>query len=89
MKSQWALVDGLVLGRQDAWWPGCNWDGVIRTGWWHFRQLLCAVIARDLGSGCGARTRSFGGWVAKLSGSGYGLEQDSDVKLPGLKGGNI
>ena len=68
-RSQWALVDELILGRQDAWRPGCNWDGVIRGGWWHFRQLLCPVIA-------------------SLSGSGHGLEQDADVKLPGLKGGS-
>ena len=31
---------GLKLGRQAAWRPVCNRDGVGRVGWWHFRQLL-------------------------------------------------
>ena len=28
------------------WRLRCNRVGVVRVGWWHFRQLLCSVIAR-------------------------------------------
>ena len=54
LHGSWVLVAGLELGRQAAWRPLCNWDGVVMMV--GGIELTVAVICDFLvlGSGCGA-----------------------------------
>ena len=58
----WALTAGLTLGRQAAWRPGYNRDGVVKVVGGTVQAVAVFSDCEVLGSGCGLRLGRQAAW---------------------------